>query len=362
MNEKRFNWGAAALAVFVALVLMFAVVRIVSGTPDESGNTDTIFIASCSTNDKVDAVRGVMVAQGFDTDEFVVGEENFVLTAESTEVGSGAFATKAQVTEKGHMAWLKSGTPQANATVAFHAKKTGASKAQVLNPANWYGVQIKVSSTLSGNTVYQNGKVVAAGTRKSAAGDIVWVFVPPSSCKDGVVLVKMISYQRAGCENPQHNPPKPTPPRPGPKPTPPPGPGPKPTPTPTHTKPTPTPTPTHCVKPPKPSNGYHYNPETCKWVKDPPGTQSDDCMLNGGPTCPPNGGHQPPQDNPGQPTGPSGPSQEPQPLPTAPAGTTPAPNPSGYDGGPSGAPGPAPSNAPDPVHTATETAMAPHPA
>lgn len=131
-----------------------------------------------------------------------------------------------------------------------------------------------------------------------------------------------------------------------------------------HPKPTPTPTPTpSCVKPPVPGPGnYEYNPSDCTWHKK---STSWDCQQNGGPNCPPNQATQPPQHNPGQPTGPSGPSKEPSPAPSWTDSSTPPPNDGGYDGG-SHAPGPTPSNSPetDPsaTPTSTPTTMPSHPA
>lgn len=87
-----------------------------------------------------------------------------------------------------------------------------------------------------------------------------------------------------------------------------------------------------------------YNIVNCHYVKPP---QTWECQQNGGPKCPPNPAHQPPQ-SPGNhvqstATNPvPGVSNEPKPLPSGPGGThapPTKPNKSGYNPGPSGAPG-----------------------
>jgi hypothetical protein len=74
------------------------------------------------------------------------------------------------------------------------------------------------------------------------------------------------------------------------------------------------PPPKQCVKPPFPGNGWAYDAKTCTYYKV---AQTKECMLNGGPNCPPNGGNQPVQHNPGQPIGatPGAPTTAPAPAP-----------------------------------------------
>ena len=88
-------------------------------------------------------------------------------------------------------------------------------------------------------------------------------------------------------------------------------------------------TPTHkCTLKPKP--GYAVDTVHCVYYKPP---QTRDCMLNGGPNCPPNQAVQPVQESVAPATSGAGPRPSPAPLQPAQPGVTPSPNSGGYNSG-----------------------------
>lgn len=266
---------------------------------------------------------------GFSDGQFKVGESQIDWDApEANERGAGAFGSAAHSTQE-WVAWLGSDKEGAQDAQTFYAAQAGVSEEEILNPAYWVPFQISVDSTWEGNTQLVNGQMVDAGTRNSQAGDVGWYYVNPVDCaKVGGGEMPPTdargTWGRGGCKNPQQVPPKPA------QPTTPPTSVVKPPPTttpksPPTTTPTTPPTTVPCKKPEKPAvtddrYDWVWNAAACKWEKRD------------------NPFYQPPQNNPGQNTGPTpGAPQQPTVPPTGqtpPAGQpAPAPTPNGTDSG-----------------------------
>lgn len=295
-RNSKFNKFIAVLgAGALALAGLFTVKTI-----DDRGNAPVADIADegapefatayaaagCGPKFAPNAVEAVLWAQGFEKGDYTI------ITKDSTEIdvneaGQGAFNDDPVNSLNEHFTWMNSGTEASKLFVKNIAKDSGDTKKEVKTEEDrWVMVQFENQTVLPGNTVYENGKVVAVGARNNSEGDAVLVYVGEDACKTAVAatdptsdasikkMAEDMGLGRAGCSNLQDTFPIPyVPPA-----------------TPESRPGTPVTPEKPCVKPPKPGDGtYIYNPETCTWHKP---DQSFDDMQNGD-----TGVRQAPQDN-----------------------------------------------------------------
>lgn len=329
MNERTWKQGAgrwSALAALATLILLVGGLIVGNNNGSATG-------ANPSPSASADCWKVVVTSGG-------AGDRVIAAGVKGTPQQVTAALLKAAQHDPAALVGLYNMSPLAKASGSLTVKEVAAAGCYTdTGKAAWYALAKEVNTSKT-----SNGTAPATGCNTFVrGGNVSYKCGPITGNRAGTMIVwsdGSVTWILHRCANPV-------------TPTPPPPPKPNPT-------PTPTPSPS-CTKPPVPGPGsYTYNPSDCTWHKNP---TSWDCQQNGGPSCPPNGAVQPPQHNPGQPTGPSGPTQEPSPAPTATG--TPPPNSGGYDGGSSGAPGPTPSNSPstDPsaIPTGTPTTMPPKP-
>ena len=385
MLRKQFFALLSALVALTFLLTACGPKQEAAPEPTASATASISVTADPNREVVVDVAKQATAQQGFDPATLVADEAIDQDKAKSVDPGNGVFAPEHLTTPAAVAAFMASGTPQAKEAIAEAKAQTGATPAQLADPANWVAITTGEAVEWGGNTYYSGGAMVGASDAKvDKSGSVVMVFVPPAQVAAGTVT--SVFFIRGACGNPQTVPPRPHVPG---KPKcvkadhPQPGanyhwsqrlckwfPNTEPT-------PTPTPTPSECVRtaepanppagyaawqgwywerlsdcswhwnvhppqkcvkpaPPGPEQFYNYNPDSCTWHKKP---QSFNCQQNGGSGCPPNNAVQPPQDNPtNQNTGttPGAPAQPVTPIPgPSPVAESPAPNPAqgGYDSG-----------------------------
>lgn len=224
-------------------------------------------------------VRDALHAAGFKSNQYKMGD----VKKDTTPAGSDVFSSKPIVNGQEMATFLKSGTKQAKTVMADAEKATGATAAELEEPANWVATQFKVPIKWPGNTYYLNGNIVKAQVAKTdEAGSTMLAFVPPRQVAAGKVT--SIYEFRGSCVNPQTTLPVPAPPTP-PKVTPP---APKPpAPVPPTTRP--------CTQPWYAYHAGYKEIGPCQWVKDLV-KNTYDCQQNWHTGCPGTGGWvQPPQ-------------------------------------------------------------------
>lgn len=202
MNRKIFVpiAGVACFALVVVALLLLA------GKNDKP----SVAVAAAPTGcDQVSSINTALAGRGFVPSQYRVGLVDWS-ASEANSRGQGSFKTQTPQTASEVVSWLSDGTAPSRAAFESVSTQSGADQNAILNSANWIPVQFTVPIQLPGNTGYRNGSVVAAGTRHSSAGDVVWFFVSKKDCSAPPVVV------RAGCGNPQNELPKPVP---GPNPT-----------------------------------------------------------------------------------------------------------------------------------------------
>jgi hypothetical protein len=247
INGKRFAAG------LVILLLIFFVVggtasvigtsdRKPSPNPKPGGNEQVTFMVAGSGCDQVAVATQALLARGFTPEQFAIGDQINWSAPEANERGYGAFTDFTPTTAQAVTAELANPTEKARAALNALQAESGAPPEQLLDPANWVPIQFTVESTMDGNTAFRGGEAVPVGTRQSAAGDVVWLFVNPTECpavqSGQLPPEEAVTAHRAGCGNPQTELPKP-------------GPG--------VAQPTPQPTPERSVQPtPPPSGGKDH--------------------------------------------------------------------------------------------------------
>lgn len=162
--------------------------------------------------------------------------------------GQGAFSQQNKKAADDMISFLKLTSASSSKLTETLISSTGGTKDETLDPINWVVVQSMISFKYTGNTmINSNGKVVNVGQRDGSAGDIMMIFISPSTGK--------AVFVRGACANPQTSVPTPAP-----APTPVPVVTPVPTPPVTVVVPTPT--------PPGDDGGHHpYTPPLV--AKDP---------------------------------------------------------------------------------------------
>ena len=272
--------------------------------------------------DKTKANKLVVTAglknAGFREGDFSVDQPVDHKMAATATTGPGRFSASGYVdTAPKAVAFLASGTPAANAALAAQEQMNHATRAEILDATNWVVVQFNRDVQWNGNASFHGTVTATNSSRVDQAGTVGVFFVPPQQVAAGTVT--SLGVLRGACGNPQFF--MPTPPTaPTPNPT---------TTTPSTHNPATTPPSHECTL--KPSPGYAVTPQ-CTLYKPP---QTRDCMLNGGPNCPPNGGVQPVQEHPAGPTSGAGSRPTPNPVGPRPNPYSPAPTPNsgGYDSG-----------------------------
>lgn len=246
----------------------------------------------------VDAAQKAIEDAGFEDGTYTVDEVDPSL--DTATAASGKFSDERIQTPAQAVAFLKSGTDQAEVALEEAMTQTGAQKFQLWNEINWVCTQFTGTSVVwEGNTYYMDGAVQPGDARVDEAGAVACMFIPPYQVRDGHVT--SIFVLRGACVNPQRA--FPTPP---------------------------------CIKPDRPSGSgkYVYDKITCAWHKP---AQSFDEQQNQ------SAAHQPVQDNTtstnngansGSTPG-AGSAPKPNPVYTAPTTPAPAPQPTpgGYDSG-----------------------------
>lgn len=222
LNRRRA--GALTAVALIALLLTLLLPNF------KFSETPTPTPTPCKTGDPVKVVSAWLIDKGFDADSFKVSLKGFNPPKGSEAYNNGShgnFADNPVLNIKQLNRLLRAKTGSDGIAAAIIADR--------VNGRNAIPVAVMFTGkvNIEGNLGVSGGKATDLGTRRSAAGDVVWVFVDQSNCDiiAGIVV-------RAGCGNPGKDvhPPDPGP-KPGPTPTPTPTPSPTPTPTP---KPTPT--------------------------------------------------------------------------------------------------------------------------
>lgn len=210
-NRRRVMMASAGALIALLLTLLFPFVK----------NESNLRPTACTTANAVKAVQTLLIKKGFDKNSFAVSATGFnpPKGAEAWKAGGDAFASNPVLTLKQLNQLLKAKSGGDALAAAIINERLAGRKATPV------AVMFVGTVHIEGNLGVYGGQTKNLGTRKSAAGDIVWVWVDQANCKviPGLVV-------RAGCGNPGSDV-NPTPgPRPGPTPGPtPPGPTPNPT-------------------------------------------------------------------------------------------------------------------------------------
>ncbi len=326
---KKQTWMKGGIVSTLLLITLLVVGLAVdpgssgSATSTKLGMTINVLVAGKGCDKNAGASQALR-NQGFKDGQFVIGQDKIDWSAsEANQRGSTAFSSKTPKSASELTKQLASKEVKAQTALVSLEKQAGATEAQMLDAKNWVPAQFKVKSEWPGNTSYQNGAVVSAGTRKSDTGDVVWLFVHPDVCvqvmNGQVPPENAVTADRAGCGNPQTSLPTPV--------------GGKPVPTvpPTSLPPVttvPTPPTTTTLTPKDPSKDVLLNPAVPPAVK---GSGTTPVGTSPGPATPV-------YDTPcGLVSCPTPTTSPPPPTPTAPPSTTPVtPNPpaSGDPGAP----------------------------
>lgn len=183
-----------------------------TSAPADGESPDIVVMTGGKGCDKTVIARKAMLTQGFAPSEFVVGRSNIDWSsAEANERSATAsFSATTPVNARALVSQLSADSDQSKAAVATLMDESDSTRKQLLSGRNWIPVQFRVESLWDGNTAYSGGKAVAAGARKSAAGDVAWLFINPEKCKDSAKVVDIVTAHRAGCGNPQLALPRPT--------------------------------------------------------------------------------------------------------------------------------------------------------
>lgn len=178
-------------------------------TECESSTTATIDknLEEC----RVSAVKAYMAQQGFKATEFTVGEENLDRSYTELHAAGSAKFWDTIDSRKKLQELFRSTDPGAIAAVNRVLEKVDATRGVALDIDNWEVVQASVATEISGNHGIVNGKAVNFGTRNSAPGDAVWLFIDTDSCQ--VATAKSteagnppeVIIIRVGCSNPGEN-------------------------------------------------------------------------------------------------------------------------------------------------------------
>lgn len=220
MDQRKWRRGTGFTAIGVIVLLLIGLLWSSSTDPEpasaDSGTNYNILVAGEGCN-VADIATQATLNRGFKPGQFVIGEDQVDWSAaEANERGEGAFAQNTPQTAEANVNQLAGDDEASRAALNVLHEESGATKEDLLDPDSWIPVQYKVESEWAGNTMNRNGEAAPAGTRKSAAGDVAWLFVHPTKCRqvaqpnaDGAVPEGAIAPEdavtahRAGCGNPQ---------------------------------------------------------------------------------------------------------------------------------------------------------------
>ena len=293
-------------------------------TPSPTPSSTASPSPSVDTSVLTGVIKDALTAAGFTPNQYAVGTVN--PAADTSTAAALAFQKDRKLQSAADVvAFLSSGTPQAEAVIAEGIKQTGATRAELLAAANWIPVQFTGTAVRwGGNTYYTDGAVAkeAAGGSVDNAGTTAVMFIPPQQVAAGKVT--SIFVLRGACGNPQTEMPTPYVP--------------------------PTTLPTQCTQPWYAFHAGYVEVAPCVWKKT---DQSLPVLRDGGTA----GAKQQVQDQStsgayvGPTTSNGTPVTEPSPNPVVPANTaSPAPAATdGYNGGSTTQPGP--TGTPDPGPT-----------
>ncbi|MCE7936858.1 hypothetical protein DYH10_03695 [Candidatus Saccharibacteria bacterium CPR2] len=218
MSIGTWKRGTIASAIVLAFLLVLGLL-VGPSTPQASapaGATEINVLAAGGGCDKIAVASAALRAKGFADAQFVVGNDNINWESpEANERGESSFASETARTAEDLVAQLEADDETSQAALNALLEQSGARQELVLDPSNWVPAQLLVPSVLDGNTAYKGGEAVPAGSRESAEGDVVWIFIDPDKCvrvtpdatDDGIippeVAEDVTTAHRAGCGNPQ---------------------------------------------------------------------------------------------------------------------------------------------------------------
>lgn len=225
--KKNKRGSSGILPILLVLLLIAGLTGLTwyfTRDDDASASSGGIIVMPAGSGcDKNLVATDAMIARGFAPDDFVVGQSNINWSApEANERGSAAFTTSTPTNAKDLVSQLSADNDQSKAALKALMDESGTSKSDLLSAKNWIPVQFRVESSWDGNTAFSNGRAVAAGTRTSSSGDVMWLFVNSKKCKPGTPAIDIVTAHRAGCGNPQLALPRPSKPTTPTTPTPPP--------------------------------------------------------------------------------------------------------------------------------------------
>lgn len=212
-----------ALVLLVGLLLLPAVLagcklgKAEDSSAASAEPTPTITVtAAPSAEVIVDVAKQATGQQGFDTAKIKANQEVDQNLAGKIPGGSGVFSKTKLTSPTAVAAFMASNSAPAQKARAEAIQQTGATEAQLADPANWVAITTGERVVWKGNTYFAGGKQLGAPARVDAAGSAVMVFVPPNQVAQGKVT--SVFFIRGACGNPQTEPPKPAPePEPEPK-------------------------------------------------------------------------------------------------------------------------------------------------
>lgn len=107
-------------------------------------------------------VLDAYVQKGGNANDLRFGDKIDVQLAASIEPGGGTYGT-GLYSAREIASFLNENTPQANAALKTYMDRTGASREDMINPANWSAVQYMVPIQWNDNMYYMNGQTVSNG-------------------------------------------------------------------------------------------------------------------------------------------------------------------------------------------------------
>lgn len=194
-SKKRWPlWPSLALAALAAVIVAGSMIYGSFPTPPQNNvasqathNAKAVNqqqAASATVQCRTDAVNEYMKQQGFQPDEYVVGESNINHSYPELSAAGSLHFWQTVDTRAKLQSLFTSTDPGAKATVAIQVKKfPEVSKDVLLNADNWEIFQAKVATKMDGNTGFSKGSPVVVGTRSSAVGDAGWLYVDPTTCR-----------------------------------------------------------------------------------------------------------------------------------------------------------------------------------
>lgn len=212
-NNKAAPIGLGAVAVLAGILALTgvfsnngAVLAEPSVQPAASSDDGWVAPFGPDRDAIVNTVEDAVQDAGFEDGTYTVDEVD--PSQDKAESAAGAFSEEKIQTPAQAVAFLKSGTPQAETVLNKAIEVTGAEKYQLFSEVNWVCVQFTGTSVVwQGNTYYVDGTVQPGEARVDDPGTVACIFVPPFQLRDGNVTTLFVL--RGACVNPQTEFPKP---------------------------------------------------------------------------------------------------------------------------------------------------------